>query len=159
MEIYISVSTKSIIIYKKNTLHFMCEHANIEYMKEKELKNLQEIFQKEPRVKLAYLFGSQAKETTGPLSDYDFAVYIDSKNPKEIFEIQSRLLDQLSMYLKTDEIDLVILNQTQSPELKYAIILEGILLHEVKPYIMEIEPRILNEYFDFQMVLKKANLL
>ena len=40
---------------------------------------LQTIFKKFKDIKLAYLFGSQAKGNAGKLSDYDFAVYLDEQ--------------------------------------------------------------------------------
>jgi len=44
------------------------------------------------------------------------------------------------------------------PEMKYAIITEGILLYEKEPYRVIVEPRILNEYFDFRIMLKRHGL-
>jgi hypothetical protein len=55
-------------------------------------------------------------------------------------------------------IDIVILNLARSPELKYQIINGGRLIYEKEPFKVLIEPRILNEYFDFQKMLLKYNL-
>ncbi|MBU1118265.1 nucleotidyltransferase domain-containing protein [Patescibacteria group bacterium] len=109
----------------------------------------------EPSVKLAYLFGSQAVGNAGPTSDYDFAIYLDSKDPKKLFEVKAHLLDKLSLLLKSDNIDIVLLDSAKKPELKYAIITKGVLLKEVEPYRVLVEPQILNEYFDFKMCLEK----
>ena len=123
------------------------------------LENLQKIFQLYPEIKLVYLFGSQVTKNTGPLSDYDFAVYFDDKlNKKEIFEIKFLLHDKLSRELKTDNLDIVILNLTQGPELKYNIIKNGKLIYEIEPYCVIVEPKILNSYFDFIYSLRKNNL-
>jgi len=122
-------------------------------------EKLQEIFQSYPDVKLVYLFGSQATKNTGPLSDYDFAVYFDNKlGKKEMFDIKFMLQDKLGQKLKTDNIDIVILNLTQSPELKYNIIKNGKLVYETEPYCLIVEPKILNSYFDFVYLLRKHNL-
>jgi predicted nucleotidyltransferase len=67
-------------------------------------EKLREVFQSYPQIKLVYLFGSQARGETGPLSDYDFAVYFDEKDPKKMFNIKLELMGQLSTILRTDGI-------------------------------------------------------
>lgn len=119
---------------------------------------LKKSFQKIPAIKLVYLFGSQATGKTGPLSDYDFAFYLNEKNPKKRFEIRLKLYDILSSHLKTDQIDIVILNDTDMSELKYEIITKGKIIYEKEPYKIIIEPKILNEYFDFRATLRKYHL-
>ena len=120
--------------------------------------NYKKIFKKYPQVKLAYLFGSQANGTAGPLSDYDFAVYLDEKDSGKRFDIRLKLMSQLSLLLKTDAVDVVVINDTESPDLKYDIIKEGKLLLEKAPYKLLVEPKILNEYFDFNFSLFKNKL-
>lgn len=127
-------------------------------MNEKELRNLRDIFKKYPEIKVVYLFGSKARDTHGPLSDYDFAIYFDGKDTRKMFDIKLELLDRLSRSLKTDEIDIVVLNITEGPELKYQIIKEGEVIYEEQPYRILIEPKILNEYFDFHYMLSKYGL-
>jgi len=119
---------------------------------------VKEIFKNSSDVKLAYLFGSRARGDTGPLSDYDYAVYIDESDSKLLFDKKTKLLSELSTALGTDDIDLVILNSSEKPELKYNIISEGKLIHEVEPFKLIVEPRIMNEYFDFRMMLERNNL-
>jgi predicted nucleotidyltransferase len=127
-------------------------------MTNKELKNLKEIFKKYPAIKVVYLFGSKALDTDGPLSDYDFAIYFDGRDRKKMFGIKLELFDRLSRFLNTDNIDIVILNTTEAPELKYQIIKEGKVIYEEQPYRILIEPKILNEYFDFHYMLSKYGL-
>ena len=127
-------------------------------MKENFLKKLQAIFRSYPQIKLVYFFGSRAQEKEGPLSDYDFAFYLDEKDKKKISEIQFELMDKISRILKTDKIDVVMLNLVESPELKYNIIKEGKLIYEKPPFKVLIEPKILQEFFDFKIMLKKYNL-
>lgn len=122
------------------------------------IKELRKIFKLYPEIKLVYLFGSRAKKDTGPLSDYDFAIYVETKDAKKRGELQLELIAELSRFLKTDKIDLVMLNLTESPELKYNIIKDGKLIFEKEPYRVLVEPTILNEYFDFRMCLLKYNL-
>ncbi len=123
-----------------------------------EIKNLIPVFEKYPEVKLAYLFGSQATGKTGPLSDYDFAVYLDEKDAKKRFELKLELIGKITGLLKTDNVDLCVLNDMDKPEFKYNIISKGILLLEKEPFKVLIEPKILIEYFDFHYLLLKYNL-
>lgn len=122
------------------------------------IKVLEAIFKQYPQVKLVYFFGSKAAGKSGPLSDYDFAVYLDEKDFKKRFDIRLDLLDKFSRLLKTDNIDLSVLNDIQSPELKYSIIKEGKLIYKKEPFNLLLEPRILNEYFDFMDGLKRYGL-
>jgi len=127
-------------------------------MEKKNLEKILAIFKLYPKIKLVYLFGSRVSGKTGPLSDYDFAVYLDEKDKKKISKIRLELLDKISRVLKTDNIDVVVLNTVESPELKYNIIKEGKLILEKEPFKVIIEPKILTEYFDFRILLLKYNL-
>lgn len=126
--------------------------------KNKAVKVILAAVRKYPTVKLAYLFGSRASGTAGPSSDYDIAVYADEPDKMKRFDLKLKLISVLSRLLKTDAIDLVILNDAQSPELKYNIINGGVLVYAKQPFKVLIEPRILNEYFDFRQSLLKYNL-
>ncbi|MDQ7787561.1 MAG: nucleotidyltransferase domain-containing protein [Thermodesulfovibrionales bacterium] len=109
-------------------------------------------------IKLVYFFGSRAGRSCGPLSDYDFAVYFGNIKPARMFSIKLDLIAQISQILKSDRVDIVILNLTKSPELKYSILKEGLLIFEREPYKVVVEPKILNEYFDFHTMLSKYGL-
>ena len=123
-----------------------------------ELRNLEPVFGAFPEVKLAYLFGSRAQGQAGPLSDYDFAVYLDERDALKRFDLRLKLMDVLTRKLKTDKVDVCVLNDIKSPELKYNIIKDGTLILEREPFKVLVEPRILNEYFDFHYSLVKHNL-
>ena len=127
-------------------------------MDEKELKKVLAVFKLYKKIKLVYLFGSKATGKTGPLSDYDFAVYLDEKNAIERFNIRCELMGKISMALKTNAVDLCILNDIESPELKFNVIKEGRVVFEKEPFRVLLEPKILNEYFDFKIMLQKYNL-
>lgn len=108
-----------------------------------------------PQIVLAYIFGSTAAGTRGPMSDYDFAVYLDEPDKKKRYDIKFRLMGKLSSALKTNKVDVVVINDTDNVYLKHAIISEGKLLFEKEPYKVIVEPRILNEYFDFRILINK----
>ncbi len=128
------------------------------YVESNDFKKLDSVFKLYPEIKLVYFFGSKANGREGPLSDYDFAFYLDEKDQKKMFELKLILMDKISRQLKTDKVDIVIINSTENTELKYRIIKEGKLIFEKKPFKVIAEPKILNEYFDFRQLLLKHNL-
>jgi len=108
-----------------------------------------------PEIVLAYLFGSTAAGTRGPLSDYDFAVYLDEMDRAKRFEIKFQLMGKISALLKSDKVDVVLINDTDNVNLKYAIVNEGKIIYEKEPYKVIVESKILNEYFDFRIFIDK----
>jgi len=127
-------------------------------MNDEQMKSIIALFEARPEVKLVYFFGSRATGTEGPLSDYDFAVYADEKDAIKIFDLKLAFMGELSCVFKTDDIDVVMLNTAQKPELKFNIINEGKLIFEREPFRALVEPRIVNEHADFMYLLKKYNL-
>ena len=127
-------------------------------MREAELKKVKELVHKFPQIKLGYFFGSRASGTSGPMSDYDFAFYIEEKDQKKIIDIQSMLISNISLILKTDAVDVSVLNLIKNPDLAYNIISTGILFYDVEPYRIMAEPKIMNLYFDFKKEREKNTL-
>ena len=86
------------------------------------IKALKEYFKGRPDVILAYLFGSHAEERAGRLSDWDIAVYFkpEENGPVEWEEIdknypqEDKVWNDLIGILKTDDVDLVVLNRCPS---------------------------------------------
>lgn len=126
-------------------------------MNKNKLKELNKIFKQYHSLKLVYLFGSRVTGKTGPLSDYDFAFYIDEEKKKANY-IALEIEGKISTLLATEKVDSVILNYIDAPELKYSIIKNGKIIYEIEPYKLLIEPKILNEYFDFRFLLRKYQL-
>jgi hypothetical protein len=60
-------------------------------------------------VLFAYLFGGLARKKVGPLSDLDTAVYLAEKS--SFGDKKLEILGHLTSILKTDEIDLAVLNR------------------------------------------------
>lgn len=125
---------------------------------QKEISSLCEIFKLYPAVKLVYLFGSRASGKVGPLSDYDFAVYLDEKDPQKRFDLRLDLLAKITTKLKTDDVDLCVLNDLYSPGFKYHIVKDGKVIYEKEPFKLFVEPKILNDFFDFRQSLIKHKL-
>lgn len=99
-------------------------------------------------VKLAYLFGSTARGESNCLSDIDIAVlFDDALLRKESFDPQVELISELTCLLKTDNVDLVVLND--SPLLlTYNIIREGIILKSDEPLRVKFETKMMSRYLD-----------
>ena len=114
------------------------------------------VFEARKEVKLAYLFGSHARNDAGPLSDHDFAVYFGGVSSVEAFNLKLALLNDLSRTLDTDAVDLVVLDELDAPELGYQIVSEGKLLVDREPYKVVVEPRLMNAYFDFKAVRNRT---
>ncbi len=119
---------------------------------------VQTLFRSISSVKLVYVFGSRAQGKTGSLSDYDFGIYLSEKDAKKRMAVRITLISKLCKFLQTDAIDVTILNDTRSPELKYHVIKDGFLIYQQEPYKVLIEPKILNEYFDFIDLLRLHGL-
>lgn len=122
---------------------------------EKYFSQLNNLFSQHKEIKLVYLFGSRAKSKTSPLSDYDFAVYFDQDlNSNRLKELVLSLISEISSILKSEKIDLVVLNQAISSLLKFNILKEGKLIYQQPPYRLIVEPAIYNEYFDFKTFIQ-----
>jgi predicted nucleotidyltransferase len=119
---------------------------------------IQELFATYPSIKLAYLFGSRARGEATLNSDYDFALYVDELDLKGRLELRLELQSKLCDLLKTEAVDLIILNDIDSIEFSFQVIHEGKLIHEVEPYKVQVEPRIMNLYFDFRESLRRNGL-
>jgi len=121
-------------------------------------ESLSDLFAGFPEVKLAYFFGSRSQGTEGPLSDYDFAVYVDERDVLKVHDIRVRLMERICQVVGSDQVDVVMLDRAVSPELKYHAITTGVLLFEREPFKVLVEPRLLNEYFDHLTLLRLNHL-
>ncbi|GAH22798.1 unnamed protein product [marine sediment metagenome] len=112
---------------------------------------IKKIFSDENNILLAYLFGSQLRGKTGPLSDYDFAVFLSQKTS---FPFKYKLKNKLLSVLNSKQVDLVILNEAPI-ELKYKIIVTGKIIFQKNTIVRtEFEADTLNQYFDYLPVLR-----
>lgn len=100
----------------------------------------------------AYLFGSLARGKPRPLSDVDIAVFLseNANFPEKKMEIFGKLAD----ILKTDEIDLVILNS--APLVLQMKILENkTIIADNDPFARHsYESLVMRKYFDFSITEK-----
>jgi len=107
-------------------------------------------------VVFAYLFGSQARGETGPLSDIDIGVYFGAAiASEERFDAHLAVLGELSDLFKTDAVDVVVLNDAP-PLLAHRILKEGRLLFSADDKVrVEFETTAVLKYLDWKPYLEK----
>ena len=100
-------------------------------------------------MELAYLFGSTAKDNRGPLSDIDIGVYLSSKPTKgERIEKRLELTAELAGFLKTESIDLVVMNDA-SAVINFEIIKSNIpVLIRDEDFKLDVEQKVMSLYLD-----------
>jgi uncharacterized protein len=109
-----------------------------------------EYLQSRSDLQFAYLFGSFAKGKIKPLSDVDIAVYLSGK--KKLLLRKIEILGELTNILKTDEIDLVLLN-TAPLTLKMKILENKKVIADKNPFLRyRFESLVMREYFDFSIL-------
>lgn len=110
------------------------------------LGQLGEAFQKRP-VRLAYLFGSLARDNMSPLSDIDIAVFMDPDSYDGLGNY-SQIYDDACRIFNADNIGLLVLNDAP-PRVRFRAVQEGILIYAVDPTARAgFEERVIAEYQD-----------
>lgn len=104
-------------------------------------------------VKVAYLFGSQARGTAGRTSDTDIALLFKTEpSLQQQLRREGLLLQELHKILGT-EIDLINLQVTSSPLLKHRAVLRGKLLYcSDNKQRQELEKNVFHEYEDTEFL-------
>ena len=104
------------------------------------------------QVRLVYLFGSQVRGETGPLSDVDLGVLLAPGEP--VARNREQLAPLFSAALEGAPVDLIILNQAPI-ELAYAVIAQGKFLYQREPAErVEYEADVLSRYGDYLPFLR-----
>jgi len=84
---------------------------------------------RQPDVRLAYLFGSQARGNAHALSDVDVAVLLAERlSPSEQSRARLDLMSELMTLLHREDVDVVVLNQA-SLLLRHRVLRDGRLLY------------------------------
>lgn len=104
-------------------------------------RELAELFERQPDVVAAYLFGSQARGDPGPLSDVDLAVWLDDNpEPGTRLRRQLALSAQAASLLGTDEVELVVLNGAP-PLLAQRVMTESCSPSAARSHVSSSRPR------------------
>lgn len=110
-------------------------------MKNNKIQSLSQYFQKEPSVILGFLFGSRIKGDERLISDWDIGIYfqsdeyLETETEKE-FPEEHRIWSDIVDLLKTDDVDLVVLNRAR-PSLVYNVLRTGypLIIRNKKLYL------------------------
>ncbi|HEY3490300.1 MAG TPA: nucleotidyltransferase domain-containing protein [Candidatus Deferrimicrobiaceae bacterium] len=106
------------------------------------------MFQGDPLVIFAYLFGGCATGPVKPVSDIDLAVYLS--DTESIAQTKLDLFSKISDVLGTSEIDLVVLN-VSSVSITGRVLQNRRLLVDKHPFIRHrFESSMLRQFFDFR---------
>lgn len=127
----------------------MIKFKKIEHNVEELFPAVNKALKEDKDITTAYLFGSYAKGKTSPLSDIDIAVLLDDKYPQDCYwNKRLELYPTITQMLKTDELDLVILNYTNSV-LAYNILKNGkVLFIKDKKSKIKFETKVIAQYLD-----------
>lgn len=102
------------------------------------------------RIIFAYLFGSWAEGTAGPLSDIDIAIYV-SEPDHFSFQDKLRFRAECCRALLRDDIDVIVLNQLKNLILSGEIVDKGIVFYDLDPETrFDYEVKVLHEVLDFR---------
>jgi len=116
-----------------------------------------ESLEKDQAITAVFLFGSYAQGKQTRLSDIDLAILLDPNYPQEdFFKKKLELLPVITSILRTDEVDLIILNCAPY-SLAYRVLSQGKLLYEKeerRSHRINFQAQVYVGYFDFQPVEK-----
>jgi predicted nucleotidyltransferase len=108
----------------------------------------------EPAVVAAWVFGSVARGSAGPLSDLDVAIAVAAGSDEEA--VCGRVHDRLARRLASDRIDLVSFLAASVP-LRYRIVRDGRLVACRDPALRQrLTARAVMEYLDFKPTQDEA---
>lgn len=122
-----------------------------------EIEKIKSVLSDDPMVSVAYLFGSRAQGETSDRADWDIAIYLGedlmARNPVwDKFKIE----DRLSAVLKTDAVEVVVLNRLEDPVLGFEIINNGLLLTSKDDNLrIAFEGRALARYHDWRYFMER----
>jgi len=120
-------------------------------------RELIEYFRNKDNIVLAYLFGSTIRGNTGRLSDVDIAILVNEKSfEKKHLDIELETLSEITLLIKKDKIDLILLNEAPLL-LAYNVIKHGVILKSIEIERVKFETKIISMYLDQQYYIKRHN--
>lgn len=99
----------------------------------------------EEKVCFAYLFGSQARQDAGKLSDLDIAIYLD--HGIDGFRYRLYLIEAIMKVIKNDNVDIIILNNA-TLFMCHQVVKDGVVLKDDKRLRCDFEIKVLRDYHD-----------
>jgi predicted nucleotidyltransferase len=102
------------------------------------------------KVAFAYLFGSLATGEAGPLSDVDIAVFFLGER-ETFFDDRLSLHADICRALRSNEVDLLVLNSASNLIILEDVVRRGIVLYDGDPDLRDdFEVRVLHQAIDFR---------
>jgi len=118
---------------------------------------LADFFQRQAEIEIAYIFGSIARGTESALSDIDIAILIDDQQINEDkfrYGYKAEILADLMKILKTNNVDLVILNEANTL-LRHRVLYHGRLIYSKnEKKRIEFQTNTIDKYIDFKELMK-----
>jgi hypothetical protein len=118
---------------------------------------LADYFQRQAEIEIAYIFGSIARGTESALSDIDIAILIDDQQINEDkfrYGYKAEILADLMKILKTNNVDLVILNEANTL-LRHRVLYHGKLIYSKnEKKRIEFQTNTIDKYIDFKELMK-----
>lgn len=107
-------------------------------------------------VVFCYLFGSHGRGNPGPASDYDIALYLDpAVKSSKYFDRKLDIMGVFNSLLRTDHLDIVILNEAPNL-LAMSVIQEGkILMDRDRSMRVDFETKVSMQYMDYLPYAKR----
>jgi len=114
--------------------------------------------QKRDEVRVVYLFGSRARGAVFNFSDIDIGLLLNEDFVKEsVYGYRADLTAELISLLRTDKIDLVVLNHAP-PLLAHRVVRDGIVLHcKDESERIAFEVKMLNRFLDTAPLRERQN--
>ncbi|MBU2573712.1 MAG: nucleotidyltransferase domain-containing protein [Elusimicrobia bacterium] len=115
-------------------------------------------FSSRPEIKAGYIFGSRTRGVENGLSDIDVAILVDDAISPETYPYgyKAKILTDLLKLLKTDNIDLVVLNNAPCL-LRHRAICRGRLVYSgAERERIKFQVRTIAEYCDFKRLMTAA---
>lgn len=117
------------------------------------------LFEGYPEVRRAYVFGSVADGTAGPGSDLDLALVVErGLSTLEYHYLGYDVYARVSDLLASDRLDVVVLNASESADLRYAAVTDGRVIFDRGDDLEAFERQIRHEHEDHLMTLKRLGI-
>jgi len=114
---------------------------------------LEEKLKEDEDIIFVYIFGGYGKGKISPLSDFDIGIYL--KENVDIFEKKIYLNSFITSILKTDEVDIVFLNNAPCVLVHNILKTGKLLFSKDEKKRIEFVAKNIKEYFDMQYYLKR----
>ncbi|BBO88479.1 type VII toxin-antitoxin system MntA family adenylyltransferase antitoxin [Desulfosarcina ovata] len=118
---------------------------------QKKVPEIIKAIEADPVVVVLFAFGSLATGPLKPLSDLDFGILLDDRlDKRQRFDKHIQLIGLFSDTFRTDEIDLIILNDAP-PRMAFQIFKTGkILVCRSTAALIDFRERLVTQYLDFK---------